>query len=263
MDSSQPLSPDPPKPAVNQTPPEKPISILPVVLIFFGISLSLIVIIISVYFFIILPKIKNEEQITSTNNNKTQSGDYRIKTSNCQDAAFEPITPNPYHKFMATLGSCDSSYQKFLADSNYYERDKHMHEIKNTATSAIDAAQKNFQKGIAMWLLGLYYYNAKDFASTETILTKSIEFAPEFSNSYSLLSSTYFAKGDFNNAETYGKKCVDLNPTFNRCHSGYGVALLANGKNEQGFKELEQAISLLPNDQYVRDLYKSSKDYYK
>ncbi len=253
--TSQPQAPigQPQQPLVP--PQDKPISILPVVLIFLVTFLLIVGIIASVFYFIILPKVKS--------GTAAKLDTYKIKTSSCQVAAYEPVTGSPFYDFVATLGPCDRDYKDQITKANDSWGKKDYVNLKSSAESAFQKSSNDFQKGVALFWIAHYNYDARDNKTAQEKLLESIKLAPNFADAFSTLTATYNELKDFQNAEIYGKKCVDLDSLYAYCHSNYGTALLANGKKDQGYKELEQAMSLQPSNQNIRDIYKSAKDFYK
>lgn len=263
MENQQPLTPnsvDSNKTVQTEStmpiPQGEPVSIVPVILIFLAIFFLLVAAIVSIYFFLILPEIKNAR-------NPVKLDSYQIKTSSCQIATYDAVTGAPFYDFVASLGPCDKEYKDLITKAGNSWDKKDYIDLKDSSEMALQKSSTDFQKGVALFWLAHYTYDARDYKSAQEKLFESIKLAPEFADSFSLLTATYNQLKDFANAETYGRKCVKLDSLYAYCHSNLGISLLALGKKDEGYKELEQAISLQPNNQNIRDIYKSEKEFYK
>lgn len=186
-----------------------------------------------------------------------------IKTSSCQIASYTPVTADPFYDFSATLGDCDKTYSSSIQSASDSWTNKQYIQLKQFAEAAITSASNDFQRGVAHFWLGNYYYSSRDFIATKTELLQSINLAPNFADSYSLLAANFNNTKDYTDAEIYGRQCIALDNLYAYCHSNLGVALLALGKKQEGYDELNQALSLQPNNQNIKDIYNSEKAFYK
>lgn len=194
---------------------------------------------------------------------KPVPGEIKIKTSNCQTFDFDPVTADPLYKFSVTLGKCDTDYLKAIADADnaYYDKDYNL--LKTASLRAESLATTDFQKGVAKFMEARYPYELEDFATAEKILIEASKLSPQLANIFSLLAANSTNTKNFAQAETYGRICTKIDKLFVFCHSNLGVALLQQGKKDEGFKELEEAKKLAPNSASIIQTYKWGQEHFK
>lgn len=121
---------------------------------------------------------------------------------------------------------------------------------QNEPDKAIDYLNKAISldesSSLAYNLLGIAYFQRKEFKLAERQYKKAAELNPSYAQAYGNLGSVYFMIQEFDRAEEMFKKAISLSPTIVSAYYGLGTLLLAKGQLEESVTYLSKAIELDP-----------------
>ncbi len=100
--------------------------------------------------------------------------------------------------------------------------------------------------------LGLAYYNLGDFGQAQSYFQRAISLSPA-ARSYYYMGLAQFKKGDLTTAEQSLRSAVQLDRGQSDFHAVLGVLYETENKLPLALQEMEQALSLNPQNQNVRN----------
>lgn len=121
---------------------------------------------------------------------------------------------------------------------------------KNEPDKAIDYLNKAISldegSSLAYNLLGIAYFQRKDFKLAEKQYKRAVELNPSYAQAYNNLGSVYFMIQEFDRAEEMFRKAIFLSPTIVSAYYGLGTLLLAKGQLGESTTYLSKGIELDP-----------------
>jgi len=109
------------------------------------------------------------------------------------------------------------------------------------ATALNDRAQKAYN------LLGMAYFQKKDYTLAEHNFEHALALDPSFASAYTNLGGVYFVRQDYAKAKDALAKALALNPGLVAANYSMGSVLIAMGDVEGGTSYLSRGIALDPN----------------
>lgn len=96
-------------------------------------------------------------------------------------------------------------------------------------------------------LLGMAYFQKRDYALAEQNFEHALALDPSYASPYANLGSVYFVRQDYEKAKDMLTKALALNPWLVSANYSMGSVLLALGDVEGGASYLSRGIALDPN----------------
>jgi tetratricopeptide (TPR) repeat protein len=109
------------------------------------------------------------------------------------------------------------------------------------ATTLNDKAPRGFN------LLGMAYFQKKDYAAAEHNFERALALDASFASAYANLGGVYFVRQNFGKARDMLAKALALNPNIVAANYSMGNVLIALGDVEGGASYLAKGIALDPN----------------
>jgi len=95
-------------------------------------------------------------------------------------------------------------------------------------------------------LLGIAYFQQKDYKSAKAEYKKAIDLNPSYAQAYNNLGGVYFMLSEFDKAKALFKKALSLSSELVSTHYSLGTLLVAQGQVEEGTHFLQKGIELNP-----------------
>jgi tetratricopeptide (TPR) repeat protein len=96
-------------------------------------------------------------------------------------------------------------------------------------------------------LLGIAYFQKKDYRLAAKEYEKATNLNPSYAQAYNNLGSAYFMSGEISSAEDMFKKAISLSPGLVSSYYGLGTLLATQGRVEECSHYFSKAIELDPD----------------
>ncbi len=136
-------------------------------------------------------------------------------------------------------------------DFNYYLKKGNLllieKDIENALVQLKKAVSLNPSSSKAHNLLGIAYFQHKDYKLAEEEFKKAVNLDPSYAHAYNNLGGVYFMQQKFNEAEQMYKKALSLSSELISANYSLGTLLIALGKTEESTLYISKGIELDPN----------------
>lgn len=95
-------------------------------------------------------------------------------------------------------------------------------------------------------------FKAGNFAAAIENYTKALELTPDDHTILGNRSAAYLKMNDAENALQDGQKCIDIKPDWAKGYQRKGMALQAQGKNEEALEALQKGLEIEPNNAQIQ-----------
>lgn len=152
--------------------------------------------------------------------------------------------------------------KKFTVSSRFDQLQKEIYSYmdKKEYNVALEKAQSltqisktDFEKAESRKVIGEIYKEQKQEERARTYFLKTIQYAPNYAEGYSLLAEVSIILYRDSEALIYAKKAVELEPNVALYRNDLGVALDNLGQTEEAVEQVKKAIELNPNVQIYKD----------
>ena len=96
----------------------------------------------------------------------------------------------------------------------------------------------------ALQWFGWYYLGAMNYKKSSEYFSKALNIDPLSAVLNTEAGWSYHYNGDLEKAKSYYKKAIEFDPSYALAYYDYGTALLIQGKEQEGFIQLERAIKM-------------------
>jgi predicted O-linked N-acetylglucosamine transferase (SPINDLY family) len=118
-------------------------------------------------------------------------------------------------------------------------------QAENLLKEILEAQSNNIN---AINLLGVLYYQQKDYDSAIKYTKKLINLNPSNAQAYYILGHSMQEKGEIDEAITHYQRSLQLNPNFADAHYNLGTIFQDKKRNDEAISCYQKALQLNPND---------------